>query len=71
MNENNRVIVTHRNESHYTIVAIKKHQLKIDQLVKRLISCNYTNIVNLLKIFYDNDFVHMTYEWTNVTLIKI
>lgn len=62
MNENNRVIVAHRNESHHTIVTIKKHQLKINQLVKRLISCNYTNIVNLLKIFHDDDFVHMTYE---------
>jgi len=62
MNENNRIIVAHRNESHHTIVTIKKHQLKIDELVKQLILCSHTNIVNLLKIFYDNDFVHMIYE---------
>jgi len=62
MNENNRVIVAHRNESHHTIITIKKHQLKINKLVKRLISCNHINIINLLEIFHDKDFVHMIYK---------
>ncbi len=66
-----RVTVAHRNEPYYTIVAIKKHQLKAGELVERLIQCSYTNIVNLLEVFHDNGFVHMAYEWTDVTLAEI
>jgi hypothetical protein len=62
INKNNRVIVAHRNESNYTIVTIKKHQLKISKLVKQLILCSYTNIVNLLEIFYNNSFVYIVYK---------
>ncbi len=71
MDGDSRVTVAHRNEPHHTIVAIKKHQLKAGQLVERLIPCSHTNIVNLLEAFHDDGFVHMAYEWTDVTLAEI
>ncbi len=62
IDKDNRVIVAYRKGLYYTIVAIKKHQLKTDELVKRLIQYNYTNIVNLLEIFYNNSFVYIIYK---------